>query len=177
MEIPVLQLETTQKGVSLHHQIFILTKIKRLVISTELQVRFFCNLLSYKSKRFLQFWSLVAMLIYIGLAKVNVMTNFQFYTTCSSYGRCPLQNANLIPWLASNDNALFIFRHPLKYRFVVFVGIDEWATVGFCRIIKQRTKKHKTKYIKNSTSPFRVAKTSQSNFNVSYGLNDSNANI
>ena len=57
------------------------------------------------------------------------------------------------------------------------VGIDEWATVGFCRIIKQRTKKHKTKYIKNSTSPFRVAKTSQSNFNVSYGLNDSNANI
>ena len=57
------------------------------------------------------------------------------------------------------------------------VGIDEWATVGFSRIIKQRTKKHKTKYIKNSTSPFRVAKTSQSNFNVSYGLNDSNANI
>ena len=41
MEIPVLQLETTQKGVSLHHQIFILTKIKKLVISTKLQVRFF----------------------------------------------------------------------------------------------------------------------------------------
>ena len=60
------------------------------------------------------------MLIYIGLAKVNVMTNFQFYTTCSIYGRCPLWNANLIPWLASNGNALFIFRYPLKYRFAVY---------------------------------------------------------
>ena len=41
MEIPVLQLETTQKGVSLHHQIFILTKIKRLVISTEITSQIF----------------------------------------------------------------------------------------------------------------------------------------
>ena len=41
MEIPVLQLETTQKDVSLHHQIFILTKIKRLVISTEITSQIF----------------------------------------------------------------------------------------------------------------------------------------
>ena len=41
MEIPVLQLETTQKGVSLHHRIFILTKIKRLVISTEITSQIF----------------------------------------------------------------------------------------------------------------------------------------
>ena len=41
MEIPVLQLETTQKGVSLHHRIFIRTKIKRLVISTEITSQIF----------------------------------------------------------------------------------------------------------------------------------------
>lgn len=86
-----------------------------------------------KSKRFLQFWSHVAMLIYIGLAKVNVMTNFQFYTTCSSYGRCPLWNANLIPWLASNDNALFIFRYPLKYRFDVY---RRYWWMGHCWLLQ-----------------------------------------
>ena len=46
----------------------------------------------------------------------------------TSYGRCPLWNVNLIPWLASSGNAFFTFKCPLIYRFVVY-------RIDFCQII------------------------------------------
>ena len=46
----------------------------------------------------------------------------------TSYGRCPLWNVNLIPWLASSGNAFFTFKCPLKYRFVVY-------RIDYCQII------------------------------------------